>query len=49
MSYMSKPLVIENPAMLAIQQKKSESNGLGDSKQPVANPVTPTKYPVWKY
>ena len=42
----NKPLIIENPAMLAIQQKNDECNTDDVLNNSATTPVTPTKYPV---
>uniref|UniRef100_H2YBG8 Protein HIRA n=1 Tax=Ciona savignyi TaxID=51511 RepID=H2YBG8_CIOSA len=42
----SQPLIIENPAMLAIQQKKNDVNPSSDQNEPPKAPTTPIKYPV---
>ncbi|XP_039266238.2 protein HIRA-like isoform X1 [Styela clava] len=45
MSIMSQPLVIENPAMLALQQQKKAEDDAA-FKKPQQDPKTPTKYPT---
>uniref|UniRef100_F6WHS8 Protein HIRA n=1 Tax=Ciona intestinalis TaxID=7719 RepID=F6WHS8_CIOIN len=40
----SQPLIIENPAMLAIQEKKNDSS-VNDQNEKLKPPTTPIKYP----
>nr|XP_002127462.1 protein HIRA-like [Ciona intestinalis] len=41
----SQPLIIENPAMLAIQEKKNDSS-VNDQNEKLKPPTTPIKYPT---
>lgn len=45
MSILTQPRIIENPAMLAIQQRNSEKHAV-EGEKPPTTVLTPTKYPV---